>query len=81
MSPCNPEIGVNFYHLVKWGHFLFMLYVMVPGMCCLPPLHNIKNPTMSSIRFTCSVDNAGDVLIGFIFWASSSYVLSGAVYG
>ena len=35
---------------------------------------------MPLISSTCSVDNAGDVSIGFIFWASAPYVLSGAVY-
>ena len=35
---------------------------------------------MTLISSTRSVDNAGDVSIGSILWASTPYVLSGAVY-
>ena len=35
---------------------------------------------MHLISSTRSVDNAGDVSIGFIFWASAPYILSVAVY-
>ena len=38
-------------------------------------------PIMSSITITPSVGSAGDVLSGFIFWASAPHVRSGAGYG
>ena len=46
------------------------------------PLAQHKNiPIMCSIRFTCSVDIAGDVSIVLISWAPAPYVVSGSRYG
>ena len=81
MLPCNPKIGVHFFHLVLWGHFLLALCLIGLCTCCLTPHILSDFPFMCLIWLTQSVVSAGDMSISFIFWVSAPYDLSGARYG